>query len=410
MKIEVIAIGSEILSGYTVNSNASYISMQLTKRGIETHYHTTLPDIEEKLVQAFNRAFERSDIIIATGGLGPTCDDLTRDVVAKLLDSPLVHRKEIEEMLVSRYGEKAVSLRDQATLPDKAIALENSLGTASGLYFYEKGRHLFLLPGVPSEMKEIFNRSLLPRIEHLVPQNERFLNESLHFTTIFESKVDPLLRELKKQFPKIKVGIYPFRGLISVQLSHPFEKGAEEKLKRCKELLLDEFGDFSYPSSSGAIEEAVKSLFIEKQLTLTTAESCSGGAIAARLTALPGASNFFSGGVVTYSNEMKKRLLDVSENTLLNHGAVSREVVVEMAEGALQLAGSDASIAISGIAGPTGGSSEKPVGTVWLAIAGKEIETKEWLLKCGLKSRQMIIDYSVNRALGELYHLFKTFP
>jgi competence/damage-inducible protein CinA-like protein len=405
MKVEVIAIGSEILSGFTINTNAAFISQELLKVGIETNYHTIVPDDRESLLKAFTQALERSDIIITTGGLGPTCDDVTRSVAAELFDSEFVYYPEIEKELDERFGHKLTSARDQATLPEKAELIKNTLGTASGLLFKKGNKALYLLPGVPTEMKEMFTLSVLHKIQLAIPEGQKRESEWLHFSFLIESKVDPVLRKLQKRYPSVQMGIYPYRGRISVYLSTLCDE--KKELENCKNALVEEFVEYLYESPSGTIEEAVHILFTKKRLTLATAESCTGGAIASRLTALAGASQYFLGGVITYSNAMKRDLLGVSEQTLNEMGAVSEEVVVQMAEGVVNKTGANYGIAVSGLAGPTGGTKHKPVGTVWAAIAGQQIETISWLIQGRKASREMIIDYTVNTVLGRLYHLCK---
>lgn len=409
MKVEVIAIGTEILSGFTVNTNASFISQELLKVGIVTDYHTTVPDGKAELLKAFDQALERSHVVICTGGLGPTCDDITRNVAAEIFDSPFTHYPEIEEELNKRYGNKLTSARDQATLPEKAEIVRNRLGTASGLLFTRGDKALFLLPGVPQEMKAMFCESVLPQIINRIPSELRLVSDWLHFSFLYESMVDPVLREIQEKYPFVKMGIYPFRGKLSVHLyttgSSP--KQSREDIEHCKNLLIDQFGDYAYESPSGSIEEAVHQLFSNQHITLATAESCTGGTIASRLTSLPGASQYFLGGLVTYTNTMKHDFLGVSLKTLDTYGAVSKEVVTEMVEGLIAKTGADYGIAVSGIAGPSGGTPEKPVGTVWIAISGKSVDIQTWLIPGRTASRQMIIDYTVNTALGRLYHLCK---
>ncbi len=403
MKIEVIVIGSEILSGFTINTNAAFISQELLKEGVDTHYHTIVSDDAESLRKALVEALERSDVIITTGGLGPTCDDLTRSVAADLFDSDFIYHPEIEEELQKRYGNKLVSARDQATLPEKAEIIKNTLGTASGLLFKKNEKSLYLLPGVPPEMMEMFSKSVLPRILSKISPEEKKRNVWLHFTFLIESKVDPTLRKLQKLYPTIEMGIYPYRGKISVHLSGLIHD--QKGLDACRKVLLEEFGKYHYESLSGKIEEAIHNLFSNNGLTLATAESCTGGTIASRLTVLAGASQYFLGGMITYSNQMKTEFLGVSENTLNDTGAVSEEVVIQMAEGVINKTGADYGIAVSGVAGPTGGTEKKPVGTVWVAIANKDNETTSWLIQGKKASREMIIDYTVNTVLGRLYHI-----
>ncbi|MEC7838695.1 MAG: CinA family nicotinamide mononucleotide deamidase-related protein [Chlamydiota bacterium] len=406
MNVEIIAIGSEILSGFTINTNAAFLSRELLKVGIPTKYHTILPDSADELTKGLKQSLEKNDIIITTGGLGPTCDDLTRPIVASMFDSDFVFDEEIAKELEKRYSGKLTSLRDQATVPRKAKVLKNPLGTAPGLLFESGTVKLFLLPGVPAEMKEIFFHSVLPIILETYPEEKRRASLSMHFVSLIESQVDPVLRNLKERYPEIDFGVYPYRGRISVSMSVSAELKKEGKkyLMEPYRELQSLYRDHFFESVSGHIEEAVHNLFIERKLTLSLAESCTGGTIASRLTAIPGASSYFLGSLVTYSNKMKEMLLGVSPETLETSGAVSKEVVSEMVGGLLKRTESDYGIAVSGVAGPSGGTDEKPVGTVWAAIQKRGKAPIVWMMQAR-GSREMVIDYTVNVALGKLYHL-----
>lgn len=406
MDIEVVAIGSEILSGYTINSNASFISRKLFDMGIPTAHHTVVSDDPEEIKAVFKNALMRSRFVIATGGLGPTCDDMTRSVAAELFHSPLEYSPEIAEKLIARYGDLLVSVEDQATVPVKAQIIENPLGTASGFVFNEGESTLFLLPGVPHEMKKMFTESVLPYISERYPTAGRIQRRWMYFFHLFESQVDPILRGIKERNPVLDFGIYPSMGNLSVSISAPEEVDGGVLEKAFEELLLH-FGDHYFESESGTIEEAVHNIFVDHGVTLSLAESCTGGALASRLTARAGASDYFLGSLVTYSNELKQSLLNVSAESLKLHGAVSREVVEEMVMGLLERTGSDYAAAVTGIAGPAGGSVEKPVGTVWAAIAKKGEKPRSWLMQGPGFSRGMVIDFSVNIILGNLFKAVK---
>lgn len=401
MKVEVIAIGSEILSGFTVNTNAAFISRELIKEGIGTNYHTIIGDEKEGIKSTFEQALKRSKFIIATGGLGPTCDDHTRQVAAELFDSPLTFRSSLVEEMEKRYGKKLPSFEDQATLPEKAEIIPNSLGTASGLVFHQSDQYLILLPGVPHEMEEMFLQYTLPLITNQWHQEKKKINRRYHFSFLIESQVDPLLRQLKQSYPLVEIGIYPYRAKISVHFEVQESEQRKIQLQECENILLKEFSEYSFASQTGDLEEAVQREFIKRGITLALAESCTGGTVASRLTAYPGASNYFLGGVVSYSNSLKQKILHVDPTTLERDGAVSESVVKEMAEGVVALSGADYGIAVSGVAGPSGGTKEKPVGTVWIAISRKGGKTLTKLLHCR-GSRQMIIEFTVNYVLGRL--------
>lgn len=397
MQIELITIGSEVLDGFTLNTNAAFIGQELLKAGYRLSRQIVLSDDPVILKEAIQLSKERSDLVITTGGLGPTCDDLTRQTVAELFHSDFSFHQEVSEKLIQRLGKDFPTLKDQATLPTKAMPLHNLLGTAPGLIFDEDGV-VILLPGVPHEMQALFMEQVIPYLHKRFGTGECWAVKRLHLMQLFEAEVDPLLREMQDKYPQVTFGIYPSLGLLDVQLMAREEKDLTAPLEE----LESKFGRYVFDSPSGTIEEAVHLKMIEKGRTLALAESCTGGAIAARLTALPGSSAYFLGGMVTYANEMKTNLLGVSKKIIQEYGAVSREVVIAMWQGALQKSGSDYAIAVSGIAGPDGGTAEKPVGTVWCAVGRKGQEPHVWKLRRG-GSREVIIRRATNLLLSELY-------
>jgi nicotinamide-nucleotide amidase len=276
MDIEIIAIGNEILSGFTINSNAAFISQHLAKRGIKTARHTVIPDDIESIKSELQEALDRGSIVITTGGLGPTCDDLTRKAAAELFHSTFIYKKEIEEHINNLYGKSVSSAQDQATVPQKAELMWNYLGTAPGFIFKNEKSTLFMLPGVPIEMKEMFIRDVVPRILSSVPESERLHTEWIYFTELFESQVDPSLREIEKEIPNIEVGIFAHLGGLAIQFSSKEKGPAIEAANALRKL----FGKFEYHAESGKIEEAIHELMISRHQTLATAESCTGGSIA----------------------------------------------------------------------------------------------------------------------------------
>ena len=405
-EIEIIAIGNEILSGATVNSNASYISLRLFQEGFDVKRHTVLPDELHPLKEGLKEALKRSPIVVTTGGLGPTCDDVTRAIAAELFDSSFRFDESLAADLRERYGSHFPTIEDQATVPVKAKILKNPFGTAPGFIFQNEASTLILLPGVPLEMQAMLESEVLPFIKQRKGENQVY-REVLHFFHLFESQVDPDLRHLKKEFPKIEFGIYPSNGILTVHLTTHArnEEEAQAILLPPLELLKHKFEKHLFASTTGKIEEAVHALLIAKQLTLSTAESCTGGSIAARLTRYPGASEYFLGGMVTYSSAFKANLLNVSQASLEQYGAVSEEVARQLAAHIKEKTGSDYALAVTGIAGPTGGTPEKPVGTVYCAIAGPG-QIKTWKLALH-GSREMIIERAGNEALGELYAIVR---
>lgn len=366
----ILTIGNEILSGRILNTNSQFLSKLLSQHGYKVVSHLAILDDLEVIKEAAEEIVKQVDIVITTGGLGPTCDDKTK------------------EALLSVFFERG--------------ALANSLGTAPGLILQKGEKYLFSLPGVPQEMKQMAEHQLLPFLIEHVREEEAYVEKLYSLAFHNELEIDPFLRSLKG----IEVGIYPNYGYLSVSLAARGKSKEEARAKLDKPLVQfeEQFSRYLYAAEDGKLETALCQLFCERGLTLSTAESCTGGLIASTLTKVPGASNYFLGGVVTYSDPQKETLLKVKKETLKKKGAVSKEVVEEMAKGALALFGSDYAIAVSGIAGPGGGTKEKPVGTVWGAIAkkGEQVEGKLLDLKVR-KSRELIQIESTNQLLGFLY-------
>ncbi len=377
MKIELVTIGNEVLNGYTLNTNAQFIAQNLFQEGYKLLRETNVSDEPDELYQALDESLTRSNFVITTGGLGPTLDDISEEIAEKLVKA-------------------------------KPSLIVNKLGSAPGLIFQKDGHSLIMLPGVPNEMRPMLFDSVIPLIKKLFPLKKRPFRRVLCFTRLPEIKVDPLLREFKERYPSLEFGIYPSLGLLQVHLYAiaEEEKIAQELIKPAYEMLKTQFADHFFESSSGTIEGALHRLFIQKGWTLGIAESCTGGSIASRLTQLSGASQYFVGSIVSYSNESKIASLGVSKASIEQYGAVSQEVVQEMVLGASKVFNSDFNIAVTGVAGPSGGTDEKPVGTVWLAIYRKGKEPITWSIKAR-GHRGMVISWSVNEILGKLYHYAK---
>ncbi len=409
MNVELIAIGDEILLGCIENSNATFMSKELLKAGFSVTRHTTLSDDDASLLEGIKEAINRSDLVITTGGLGPTLDDKTRRITADLMGSKFHFDKTVADHIEKRFGDKIVSLKDQATLPVKATPLLNQIGTAPGLIFTTEHGALILLPGVPVEMRPLLTEQVIPYLKQTFPQATTSHSYWYNFCLITESSIDATLREIATQFPQIEMGIYPHQGSISVRMTvhATSESEAKKLLDPPGNALLNSAPGHHFEANSGRLEEAVHNLFIERGLTLSLAESCTGGAIAAHLTALSGASNYFLGSFVTYSNDLKQNLLGVKKETLHRYGAVSEETALEMAQGALKAAGSDVAVAISGIAGPLGGSEEKPVGTICISIAQKGKEPQHWVFHAR-GNREHIIKRAVNHVLAKLHFTVKS--
>lgn len=408
-RIQVITIGNELLSGLVINTNAAYLCRELSVLGLRVDSYHTIPDDRIALKQRLKQALLESSLVICTGGLGPTLDDNTRQVAAEIFDSGFRFDDGIADSLRERYGDHLASLHNQATVPAKATVLPNQIGTAPALVFEAKSVTLILLPGVPLEMHSLFELSVKPYLEKHLPAIVKRATEYLVLTATTEDQADPVLRTITEAYPHIDVGIYAKPGALTIALSAPISHNTTTRdLEQAKELIVEQFADRLVLAPRGNIEEAIQELFIQRGLTLSTAESCTGGAIATRLTSVPGASQYFFGSIVSYSNTLKHRLLSVAQETLEQHGAVSEETAIEMARGGLIASGSDYCVAVTGIAGPTGGSDQKPVGTVWIAVANRAGFALTWRL-AARGPRAKIIEYSVNTALCRLWQAVNYF-
>lgn len=397
MHIEIVSIGDELLSGMVVNINAAFMSKALFEEGYEVSRQSVFADDPLILDKELRSALSRSSVIIATGGLGSTFDDHTRKIAACLFDSECVYHEKVAQDLKSRFGEKLLSLKDQATIPEKATPLLNSIGTAPGLIFTSDKKMLILLPGVPLEMQTMFMEKVLPFLKEKMPVTKKHFAQ-LHLCLITESAIDPFLRQLKKQYPDVHAGIYPFYGTVSLAL----RSTSKDQLKAFVEALTSRYASSVFSQKSPNIQEAIQEWFIRHRKFLALAESCTGGAISSQLVSVSGASEYLLGSFVTYSDIFKIRTLGVSENTLKTQGAVSEACVKEMLEGLFRNPEVDFAIAVSGIAGPLGGSPEKPVGTILAAIGekGKPPDCGQFTIT---GSRTKIIQTTTNYLLGALW-------
>jgi nicotinamide-nucleotide amidase len=418
MSIEVVSIGNEVLAGVTVNTNATFISKELLKQGFLVSRHTVLSDEAQPLKAGLAEVLARSQIILCTGGLGPTCDDNTRQVAAELFGSEIRYNEAAEKKLAERFGTSNAAvhaLRDQATLPEKAVLFPNPVGTAYGLLFTSGDKAMIFMPGVPVEMEAMFLEQVLPYLTETYRLSKRHYRVHFHLCQLKEMMVDPTLRQLRNLYPDVDdVGIYPSEGLLGVSLSVLAEnqQQAARMLRSPMEFFQRQFAqhiyaapDFNAPfemSLSGRIEEAIQADLVSRKKTLAVAESCTGGAVAAKLVSLAGASNYFLGSVTAYCDQIKRTVLGVKQETLDGHGAVSEETVAEMALGVMQLMNTDYGIAVSGIAGPDGGTPEKPVGTVCLAICGRGYPMHTWTFR-RRGNRPVIIGRPVNEALTSFW-------
>ena len=413
MKAEIIAVGSELLTPDRIDTNSLFLTEELNKLGIEVLRKTIIGDQRELLAEAFHDALNRVPVVIASGGLGPTEDDLTRETVAELLGRKLQRNDAVVRAIEARFRSfkrdmPAVNLR-QAMVPEGAEVLENPRGTAPGLWLEDKGRMIALLPGPPRELKPLFLEQVLPRLQRRASAVRMFHRE-LRVTGLGESHVEERIRPIYTRYKEVHTTILAAPGEIQIHLRSWSDHAAQantllDEIVRSFELAL---GDRIFAHSAASLEQVVAQLLIDHRATIAAAESCTGGLLAERLTRIPGSSNYFLGGVVCYSNEMMTAWADVPPELIATKGAVSSEVAIALAEGIRRHVGSTFGVGITGIAGPGGGSEEKPVGTVHIAVTGPG-GVKERLVNLP-GDREAIRFYASQLALDmvRMYFLYNT--
>ncbi|MFQ5636981.1 MAG: competence/damage-inducible protein A [bacterium] len=372
MKAEIISIGDELLIGQTVNTNAAYLAKELTKLGLSINWVTTVGDNVENLRQALSQAMNRSDVVFATGGLGPTHDDITKNVAAGYFNSPLVLVPEILEKLKKAFEQRRIKWaavnEEQALVPDKAQVLENPVGTAPGLLFEKEGKKCIILPGVPSEMRTICEQTVFPMFQGT---GVTISHKTVRTTGIAESVLFERIGDIHEIEKFAKAAFLPKTSGVDIRLTvrARTREIVQERLSKALQLVLEKVGDYVYAFDNESLQDIVARLFIEKKKTVAVAESCTGGLLASTLTDVSGSSAYFERGVVAYSNRAKVDVLGVPPGTLEKFGAVSAETAEAMAEGVRRMSGADFGISTTGIAGPTGGTKEKPVGLVYIGLA-----------------------------------------
>ncbi len=393
--MELITIGDELLLGFTIDTNAAHISRALAAKGIEIVRRTTVGDDAKKIAQAVREAIERTGAVITTGGLGPTSDDLTKPSIASIFDRRMVLDESIANDLEKRWRARfpAASFpatnRSQAEIPEGAKLLTNRHGSAPGIWLEdEKGRWVAMMPGVPREMRGMLVEEVLPSIEARMPGAESVVySGTLRTTGIAESAIAEILGPNFLGAPGTETGSLPLAflpGVAGVDLRVTATGLPAEQARRlvgsALAKLRDKVGAYVYGEDDTDLAAVVLERCRALGITLTVAESCTGGLLGERLTNIPGSSDVFLGGVIAYHNDLKTGLLGVSRKELAKHGAVSEESVVEMAAGIRERSRSDVAVAITGIAGPGGGTPEKPVGLVWIAVHGKEAKARRFHL------------------------------
>jgi len=375
---EILCVGTEILIGDIVNTNAAYISSRLAALGINQYYQAVVGDNPARLEQKIREALERTDLLIMTGGLGPTYDDLTKETAAKCMGRKLyLHERSLERMTAyfkSRNYVMSETNKKQAYMPESSVVFDNDHGTAPGLAMEDEvnGKIVIMLPGPPREMKPMWDDSVEPYL--LGYSESMFYSKNINITGMGESAVEEVLADYMKSAVNPTVAPYCKEGEVRLRVTAKVKTPEEGEIlcgKAIEEIRQTEVGKFIYGIDT-TLEEAAVRLLRENGKKAATAESCTGGLVAKRITSVSGASEVFDGGVVSYANEIKAKLLGVSEETLAKYGAVSEETAREMAVGVMKLMDADYGIGITGIAGPGGGTPEKPVGLVYVSLADKD--------------------------------------
>jgi len=376
MKAEILAVGTELLMGQIANTNAQYISSRLPDVGIGVYYHDVVGDNPERLKQCLKLALSRSDVVILTGGLGPTQDDLTKETVAAVLNRKLVVDQQSLEKIKEFFSKRNRKMTDnnikQAYLPENSIIIRNENGTAPGCIIEEGDKVVIMLPGPPSEMKPMFENSVIPYFRS--KSNYKLVSRYLRIFGIGESAVEDMLIDLIDKQTNPTIAPYAKDGEVTLRITAKYEKGKEDEdlITPVENEIRKELGDAVYSNDNSSLEEVAAKLLKENKLTLSIAESCTGGLVTAKLTEIPGISEVLDRTIVTYSNRSKVEELGVKQETLDRFGAVSEQTAREMAEGIRRVSSTDIGMSITGIAGPGGGTPEKPVGTVYVGISDEK--------------------------------------
>lgn len=405
MTVEIIAVGTEILLGNIVNTNAAYLAEKCAELGLSCYHQDVVGDNEERLMETIRLALSRADILLLSGGLGPTQDDLTKEAAAKVMGRELYLHEPSKEAICQFFAERNLEITDnnwkQAMVPEGCIVVDNPGGTAPGIIITENDKHLILMPGPPGELIPMFEHSIMPYLAGL--QTGVIYSQTVKISGVGESKAESMVEDLITKQSNPTIATYAKTGEVHLRVTATAqdEKEARKLVKPVVKELKGRFGSHIYTTDSDVtLEKAVVDLLAANKLTACTVESCTGGMLSARLINVPGVSEVFKSGYVTYSNKSKRRLLGIKKNILVKYGAVSEQIAREMAKTAAALARADVSVSTTGIAGPDGGTPEKPVGLVYIGcnVCGR-ITVKE----CHFHgSREKIRESTVAAALALL--------
>ncbi len=405
----LINIGDELLIGQVVNTNAAFVGQEMSAAGFAMTETITVGDNKEAITEAIRSAMSKTDVVLLTGGLGPTKDDITKTVICEYFSRQLVEDAPTLQWVTEIFAARGMAMtetnRQQALVPEGCDVLPNTLGTAPGIWMEQDGKVLVSLPGVPFEMEKLIKDEVVPRMKARNVGSEVHSYKVLQCTGITESGLSDLLESYESQLPaNMSLAYLPKPGIVRLRLTghgddeNVLKAEMEEQFAKLKE----QTAEYAFTDEDIPMETVVGRLLAKAGKTMATAESCTGGYVAHLITSIPGSSRYFKGSIVSYSNEIKRDLLNVREDNLKRRGAVSEQVVSDMALNSMELFDVDYTIAVSGIAGPDGGTDEKPVGTVWIAVATPvRLVTKEFHF--GNRSgRQQIIERSAHAALNML--------
>ena len=403
MTVEIIAVGTEILLGNIVNTNAAYLAEKCAGLGLSCYHQDVVGDNEERLMETIRLALTRADIILLSGGLGPTQDDLTKEAAAKVMGKELYLHEPSKEAIRQFFAERNMEITEnnwkQAMVPEGCIVVENPGGTAPGIIIAENGKHVVLMPGPPGELIPMFEKSIMPYLAGLT--SGVIYSQTVKICGVGESKAESMVEDLVSAQNNPTIATYAKTGEVHLRVTAtaPDEKEATKLVKPMVKELKGRFGNHVYTTDSEVtLEKAVVDLLAANKLTACTVESCTGGMLSARLINVPGVSEVFKSGYVTYSNKSKRKLLGIKKNNLMKHGAVSEQIAREMAKTAAVLARTDVSVSTTGIAGPDGGTPEKPVGLVYIAC---NVCGRTTVKECRFHgSREKIRESTVSAALS----------
>lgn len=405
MKATIVTIGDEILIGQIIDTNSAWIGKKLNDIGIDVTEILSVNDSREGILSGLERATKISDLILVTGGLGPTKDDITKSVLAEFMNDKLEFSEENFSLIKKMFERRNITItpshKTQCYLPSTATLIQNKMGTAPGMLFKKDGKTIISMPGVPYEMKYIMENGVIPMFKD--KSDKVIIHRTIRTAGMGESNISVRIEDIVTELPEhIKIAYLPSLGNVRIRLTAIGQDRSElqSNIDDFEKRIVEELQDLVYGYDKTLLEEAFGIVAKKHSVMIGLAESCTGGNIASKIVSVPGSSAYFNGGVVAYSNELKMKLLGVNKNTLDNHGAVSEQTVLEMLSGVLKLTNTDIGAAVSGIAGPTGGTLDKPVGTIWIAYGS---EQKQETLKLLLgKDRIKNIEYATTVVLNLL--------